>query len=322
MEKYVRYPHILKVEIQNGPPEILTEDEINDIVDESIIYAPGADDISRSVFIQSVKETLKYRLEGKMLCKIQINELKKKIKVYHEYSIVHPGTTVALAAAAAVGEFATQATLNTFKVAGSSKIIGSGIEGMKDILNSRQIKDPICTIYFHNNPVYYNILEYRALIVGSVFEDFIIKSDIIEYKEIPDDYWYKLAWHECFDWDAPEQLQNRVINYWVNNEDDETFLDVISIGAIGWKGTWPTVVEIMTKRPETPKMIERLCSFTADINWPGAREAWEHLIIVVGMRAIPIIDETIAWAKENGDDWCEDLDWLKEAILEKYEEKK
>ena len=143
-----------------------------------------------------------------------------------------------------------------------------------------------------------------------------------EVGNIPDDYWYKLAWHECFDWDAPEQLQNRVINYWANNEDDETFLDVISIGAIGWKGTWPTVVEIMTKRPETDKIIERLCSFTADINWPGAGEAYEHLLNVVGIRAIPVIEKKMVWAKEHGDDWWEDLEWLRDDIVEKYNNEK
>ena len=61
------------------------------------------------------------------------------------------------------------------------------------------------------------------------------------------------------------------------------------------------------------------CSFTADINWPGAGEAWDHLINVVGMRAIPIIDEKIAWAKEDDDDWWEEnLEYLKSDILEKY----
>lgn len=139
---------------------------------------------------------------------------------------------------------------------------------------------------------------------------------------IPEDYWYKLAWHECFDWYAPEVLKNRAISYWSNHGDDEEFLNVISIGAIGWKGTWPTVVDIMTKRPETREMIERICSFTADINWPGAGKAYEHLLNVVGMRAIPILEENIALAKEQGDEWWEDLEWLKEDILEKYGKRK
>jgi len=139
---------------------------------------------------------------------------------------------------------------------------------------------------------------------------------------IPEDYWIKLAWNECFDWNAPEQLQNRVISYWSTHGDDETFQDIISIGSIGWKGSWPAIVETITKRPETPRMIERLCSFTADINWPGAGEAWEHLYNVVGMRAIPIIDEKIAWAKKTKDDWWEEtLRYIKSDILEKYGKK-
>jgi len=139
---------------------------------------------------------------------------------------------------------------------------------------------------------------------------------------IPEDYWYKLAWNECFDWYAPEQLKDRVMSYWSTHGDDGTFLDIISIGSIGWKGSWPAIVETITKRPETPRMIECLCSFTADINWPGAGEACEHLYNVVGMRAIPIIDEKIAWAKKTNDDWWEEtLGYIKSDILDKYGKK-
>lgn len=40
------------------------------------------------------------------------------------------------------------------------------------------------------------------------------------------------------------------------------------------------------------------------------------------MRAIPILEENIAQAKEQGDEWWEDLEWLKEDILEKYGKRK
>jgi hypothetical protein len=135
---------------------------------------------------------------------------------------------------------------------------------------------------------------------------------------IPEDIWTKLAWHETLSWYAPEPLKERTMSYWSKHPNEDEFLDMIRLQKLGWKGTWPAIVEIITRRPETPKMIGELVKWIADPNWPGAGEAMNHLYTVVGQRAIPIIDEYIEMAKNCGDDWWEEiLEDLKEDIIDK-----
>ncbi|MBA7692281.1 hypothetical protein ES703_100844 [subsurface metagenome] len=133
-----------------------------------------------------------------------------------------------------------------------------------------------------------------------------------------DEDWIALAWYECFDWYSPERIKERTISYWVNHESEEKFLETIRYPNLGWKGTWPAIIETITKRPETPKMINQLLGWIADPNWPGSDIAWNHLH-KLGKRALPFIEESILKARDCGDDWWEEiLEDIKENITEKY----
>ncbi len=133
--------------------------------------------------------------------------------------------------------------------------------------------------------------------------------------QISDEAWTALAWHECFSWGSPELLTNRTISYWANYKDERKFLKLIKYPKIGWKGTWPAIVETITKRPETPEMIHELLGFVADPNWPGSDIAFNHLY-KMGSRAIPFIDEGILEAKRiNDDGWAAVLLDIKDGIM-------
>lgn len=134
----------------------------------------------------------------------------------------------------------------------------------------------------------------------------------------PDKAWVAIAWYECFGWHSPEVIKKRTILYWTNHPSEKKFIDTISYPKLGWKGTWPAIIETITKRPETSKMIHQLLGWIADPNWPGSDIAWSH-IYKLGNRAIPYIDEAIVEAKECDDDWWEEiLNDLKKDIIEKY----
>ena len=133
-----------------------------------------------------------------------------------------------------------------------------------------------------------------------------------------DDAWIALAWYECFDWNSPDAIKKRTISFWANHPNEEKFIETITYPKLGWKGTWPAIIETITRRPETSRMIEQLLGWIADPNWPGWDIAWNHLL-KLGKRAVPYIDDAIIEAKECGDDWWEDiLRNLKEDINLKF----
>lgn len=133
-----------------------------------------------------------------------------------------------------------------------------------------------------------------------------------------DEEWIALAWYECFDRYSPDRIQERTISYWADHESEEKFLETITYPKLGWKGTWPAIIETITKRPETHEMINQLLGWIADPNWPGFGIAWNHLY-KIGKRALPSIDESIIRAKDSGDDWWEELlNDLKKDIIEKH----
>ena len=152
--------------------------------------------------------------------------------------------------------------------------------------------------------------------------------DIVTYRpdkipplpmEIPENIWFDLVWNECLSWSSPDSLKNSVKKYWIDFKEEDIFLQMIKPSLGGEKSSWQDIVDIIIKRPETDKMIDQLVNWTADINWPGAGEAWNHLIDNVGLRAIPVIEKKIALAKEIKDDWWEEiLIELKKNIKEKY----
>ncbi len=124
--------------------------------------------------------------------------------------------------------------------------------------------------------------------------------------KIPDSAWRSSAWLDCLSANSPDVLRERTVKYWTACEDEKTFLKMVEDSEKGGKDTWDSIVEIMTKRPETETILTKLINWQADPNWPGSLAARSHLINNVGLRAIPHIKQSIELAKQIGDDWWEE----------------
>jgi DNA-directed RNA polymerase subunit A" len=81
----------------------------------------------------------------------QLFQLYNILKEKHYRALISPGECVGIAGAQSMGEFSTQATLNTFHVAGLDSGVTTGVARFQDIINaSKNQKDIRCIIYFKN----------------------------------------------------------------------------------------------------------------------------------------------------------------------------
>lgn len=93
----------------------------------------------------------------KQLRKIKINhdlipKLKEILKSIHFNALISPGECVGIAGAQAMGEFSTQATLNTFHVAGfeTGSNVTTGVHRFQEIINaSKNQKNINCLVFFN-----------------------------------------------------------------------------------------------------------------------------------------------------------------------------
>lgn len=81
----------------------------------------------------------------------KIKELYEIIKSKHFNSLMCAGECVGISGAQAMGEFSTQATLNTFHIAGLDMGVISGVNRFQEIINaSKNQKNVRCIIFFKN----------------------------------------------------------------------------------------------------------------------------------------------------------------------------
>ena len=98
------------------------------------------------------------QLEGQLIDPAILPQLKKEMELRHLEALCIPGECVGISGAQAMGEFGTQATLNTFHVAGfeSSATVTSGVVRFQEIINaSKTQKSVSCLVYFkkHKNDI-------------------------------------------------------------------------------------------------------------------------------------------------------------------------
>jgi DNA-directed RNA polymerase II subunit RPB1 len=80
----------------------------------------------------------------------QLDVIVKRIKIFFDKSMVHPGEMVGVIAAQSIGEPATQLTLNTFHLSGVSdkSNVTRGVPRLNEILHlSKNLKSPSATVY-------------------------------------------------------------------------------------------------------------------------------------------------------------------------------
>ena len=137
------------------------------------------------------------------------------------------------------------------------------------------------------------------------------RPDLPVYKQ---DVFYNSTWIECLYWNSP--ALNRAISYWSGKKGSSQW-DTFYNTCLRNKGCWPTVVKILQQPPVSEKDMERIISFLADLNWPGANEAWVYLINL-GSAALRFLDEGIQRARKHQDeDWAEHLQSIRDSLTDK-----
>lgn len=107
------------------------------------------------------------------------------------------------------------------------------------------------------------------------------------------------AWTSRFDYCLESE---RAVRYFGTRKSTELWKQVYRNCMRARKSTWPAVVEILSQDPVSDSDLDAILGFLADINWPGAGEAWTY-ILSLKKKALPAIDASIARAKACNDDW-------------------
>ena len=126
------------------------------------------------------------------------------------------------------------------------------------------------------------------------------------------------VWMEHLGWDSP--TKSRAIAYWASNKSTSEWNHFFQACMKGVKSPWPSLVKVLPQPPVSGEDIERLLSFLADINWPGAYEALICLQ-TMGKTALEYVDKSIEKATlQNDDAWLEYLQYTRSIIIDEGEE--
>lgn len=132
----------------------------------------------------------------KQLSKIQINDeiipiLKQELEYRYYKSLMSPGECVGILGAQSMGEFSTQATLNTFHVAGSTTTgtVTNCLTRFQEINNAtKNPKNVVCKVYFiKDNTTIESIRQKSMYIKYVVLQDLV---DSWSIKKAKKEWWY------------------------------------------------------------------------------------------------------------------------------------
>ena len=87
---------------------------------------------SEKLMIENQKNMFRNRLKDLPLTQ----DLLDRIKQIHYNALITPGECVGIAGAQSMGEFSTQATLNTFHATGFDNGVNSGVDRFQEIINA------------------------------------------------------------------------------------------------------------------------------------------------------------------------------------------
>lgn len=133
-------------EDETDKAEVLTEEEIEDIVD-GCTWRSNIPDIIYDQMNKKQNKVLRRELNKVRLVPDKYEEFKKYIITKYNTCRITPGECVGIIGAQSIGERQTQTTLNMFHTAG--KLQQSGVGRLEEILNmSKKLKIKTCTIYF------------------------------------------------------------------------------------------------------------------------------------------------------------------------------
>jgi DNA-directed RNA polymerase beta' subunit len=129
---------------------LLTSEEIEFMVD-FIEPRPNLPKEMEESIVKKKKEGIMNQLKCIKIYETLIPELKEEIHRQYVDSIICPGECVGIIGAQSMGEFSTQATLNTFHVAGVDTGSSSGISRYQDLISaSKTSKVETLSLYFRH----------------------------------------------------------------------------------------------------------------------------------------------------------------------------
>ncbi len=127
-------------------PEVLTEDEIEEIVD-GCTWRSNIPQVMYDQMRDAQDGVLRRELNKIKLIPSKYDDFKTYVINKYHTSKATPGECVGIIGAQSIGERQTQTTLNTFHTAG--KLQQSGVGRLEEILNmSKKLKVKTCTVYF------------------------------------------------------------------------------------------------------------------------------------------------------------------------------
>jgi hypothetical protein len=154
-------------------------------------------------------------------------------------------------------------------------------------------------------------LPYESPVDLSVSRPGNYQPDIPVYD--PDAFKHEV-WIEQLGWDSA--TKSRAIAYWVSKKSTGEWDHFFEACMRGVKSTWPSLVKVLKQPPVSGKDIERLTTFLADINWPGAYEALTCLQ-AMGKPALQYVDNAIEKATQQNDEpWLEYLQYVRDILID------
>ncbi len=166
----------------------LTINEINFIVDfiHPRPYIPP--DIENAIIFKKKKGIIDQLVTIEIYASL-IPKLKEEIEKQYINSLIDPGECVGIIGAQSMGEYSTQATLNTFHVAGVDTGSSTGVSRFQDLINaSKTVKIDNISLFFKPLFAKKNITELRKLVASKLIEvklsHLMITSVIVKTEEI------------------------------------------------------------------------------------------------------------------------------------------
>lgn len=170
-------------------PRYLSNEEIEMILSEFPATSGAATESSRLARL-SLIDNLRSQLQTIKIVPHPnaIKELIRTIDKFYSSALMSPGDVVNTVCADAIGSTATQMTLDTFKLAGALHSIGSGVQGLINLIYAINKLDAPCSVHFNVIVNAKDVFDMRAIIVDVKVMDIVLPGghDIFFRKGVSD----------------------------------------------------------------------------------------------------------------------------------------
>lgn len=161
--------------------ELLTECEIEALLDFIQPRCGIPPDIENQI-VEQKKSGLRKQLQPCRIYKRLLPALKEELHRQYINTLISPGECVGITGAQSMGEYSTQATLNTFHVAGSDTGNTSGVLRFQDLINaSKTVKIETLSLFFKEELRHRPLTELR-IAVASVLTEVKLVDLTLDYK--------------------------------------------------------------------------------------------------------------------------------------------